>query len=295
MFDYDEFRLQLGPLVGKPDTWSLEILACERADYIGRKAEVLPSVKRSQLVRLRTRAGWPKLDELVNAGREVWNSLLRPVKDACLACLAVAKARNRGLRLVVILAGQEADQPPPDSVYISELPIEALCDEAPEFVAPRPRTPVSRSFKLPVLKPEKISLPMRILVVVSAPNELPPEALRDEQRTIEEAAQALVKAGVPVQMEILRPGTKEKLIRRLDEQSFQAVHFIAHGNFDVAGDDPTPRAFICLDDGQGYVDPLDARSLDLLLKDAGVMLVVISAYSSAKAATDQSPLSRSAL
>lgn len=295
MAEYDEFRIQLSPVVDQPDQWSVQLLDCSIAQLIRPYAPIKPTFQRSRLLRLRNRTGWPDISELTGAGQDVWDSLLKPLEAAYRACFALAQQRTRGLRIVVTLTGQEMDQPLPNGVRISELPIEALCDEAANFVAPRPLTPVSRSFHMkPDRKPAKITLPLRILVVIAAPKELPPASMGDEKKAIEDALRPLSGPGGTVHLEVCAPGTKDQLRRYLEDQSFNVVHFIAHGNFDVAGNDPTPRAFICLDDGSGDVDPLDARMLDMLVKDTEVRLIVITACSSAAPAGDQYPYRLSA-
>ena len=63
---------------------------------------------------------------------------------------------------------------------------------------------------------------------------------------------------------------------------YHVVHFAGHGGVGRIGGDPTARAFICLEDANRDLDPLDAFTLDTMLRNCPtVNLVVVTGCSTA--------------
>jgi hypothetical protein len=288
MAQYENFAIELSPDLQTPGKWSLRLNECSLKGLVGPKGDVTPTFTRNQLIRLRSRNGYPNLDELKAIGASVWQSLMNPaVEGAYVAAQAAANLNKKGLRVLVSIVGEEKDLPPLGLIRLAELPVEALWKNGLQFLAPSVATPISRSLQaVPDREPFKIALPLRILVIVAAPKDKPPANIILEQQAIRDALKQL---GNSVELEFCDPPTTTELNNRL-QKGFHVVHFIGHGAFDIQGDDPTPRAYICMEDpATNDSVPLDADTLEVVLRTSQVRLVVFTACSSAAPTPNKDP------
>jgi CHAT domain-containing protein len=265
---YDEFKLLIRPDVASAGrNWTVEIRAAPVKKLVGTQDTVTPQFTREQLLRLRTPSGWANRDRLREIGDSVWKSLTdTKVETAFLACLEQAKQNERGLRIVIATTDHQNAAADADAIRLSELPVEAMRREPWNFLAPSISTPVSRSLQIEGdAELEELTLPLRALVVIASPKGLPKADIATEEASIKEAFKPLVESG-GVDLDILTGATGKKLQEHLERQ-FHVVHFVAHGNFDMADSDPSTRAFISLQKDDGDIAPIDGEQLDLLLRD----------------------------
>ena len=302
MVEYEEFRVQLTPSIAQTGRWDVQLDSCPISNLAGPKGSIVPSFERNKLLRLRNRNGWPDHNELKEIGEAVWKNLMTANLEAAFeACLALCNEKNKGLRVLISIVGGDDEQVQNGIVSMAELPIEALFKAQHGFVAMRDTIPVSRSLQAkPDRSPVRITLPIRVLVVASTPTDKPRSNAQDELQAIRNALGGLIVPGGPVELEICDPPTKDELGKRVN-QGAQILHFIGHGGFDIVGDDPTPRAHLCLQRPQGgsrpgETDPIDADTLSLMLQGnaCDVSLVVLSACSSAAPTPNQDPYDHAA-
>jgi hypothetical protein len=229
------------------------------------------------------------LGDLQTIGGKVWQSVMNPaVAGAFNASVLNARANNRGLRLVVVIVGQESGLVAAPRIRLQELPVEALFHPLHAFIATDGATPVTRSLQVkPDAKPFKTALPLRILVVVATPTDKPNAKMAEEKQVIIDALAGLSATGGVV-LEFCEPPTRAELRARL-AKPFHIVHFIGHGAFDIVGTDETPRAYVCLEDEDRDSDPIDAYTLETLLRGTNIRLAVITACSTAQPAPDEEP------
>jgi hypothetical protein len=282
---YDEFRLQISPNLPANGTYSLQILDSPIAAAVGPAGPPDAIFPPDLLAELRDTTKWPQPDGNMGRLKEIGGAVYSAVSNAQVraaldAALEVAKGKGRGLRLVFSLVS--ADAAAAAGARLSELPIEALYQGAANFYAPQLVTPVSRAF---VAKPDRtsevVTPPLRMLIVAASPAGLPVANIPEEKTAVETALGRLKDSRL-VEIVFCDPPTREELWRRLLEP-FHVVHFISHGAVQRIGVDPTPRAFLCLQDVAGNLDPLDADTLDLNLRNnPSVRLVVITACSTAQ-------------
>lgn len=282
---YSEFRVQISPNVPADGSYSLQILESPVNASVGPAGAPDALFPASLLAELRDPGNWPQPDGDVGRLRRIGAAAYSAVSNAQVraaleAALQIATANQNRLRLVFSLVS--ADAAAAAAARLSEIPIEALYQAAANFYAPQVVTPVSRAL---VAKPDRPSVevtpPLRILVVAASPAGLPPANIPEEKKAIQKALQPLEQLGL-AKAEFCDPPTREELGRRLREP-FHAVHFISHGAVQRIGVDPTPRAFLCLQDADGNLDPLDADTLDINLRNnPSVRLVVITACSTAQ-------------
>jgi hypothetical protein len=244
---YAEFRLVLSPDLAIPGSWAVAVGESPHANMVGPKGSLAPTLSRADLARLRGRNGWPNPAVLQNIGKALWNSLMTPQAAAdVLATLSTLEA-GQGLRLVVVMQGQENEVANLNGVRLSELPVEALFTDAQHFITTDLTTPVSRSFQQrPDRPPFKTPLPLRVLVAVANPSDKPPANVRDEVDAIKKAIGHLSGPGGQLEVEFVQQVTREQLAARLKAKPFHVLHFIGHGGFDVVGDVEVPRAHLLL-------------------------------------------------
>jgi hypothetical protein len=236
----------------------------------------------------------PNLQELRDIGRAVLDSIM-PAGVLLGFRIACNRARqdHEGVRLVVAMMGTSRG-PAPGTLGVHELPVEAAFAPDLEFVGTDTLTPVSRGTTAKADRPPiKVSPPLRVLVVASEPSGMPPVRAAAETTGIRQALDTLVRSGA-VLLDFCEPPTKARLDQKLQE-GFHVVHFIGHGDFEVAGADPTPQPRLYFEDGTParQRDPADAEQLYIAFRNGRVPLVVLTACSSAAAApngTDYPPM-----
>ena len=166
----------------------------------------------------------------------------------------------------------EREQPSP--IRVSELPVEVIYTPAANFYAAQIDTPISRALQARPDRPTvKLTPPLRILVVAASPNGLPPANIAAERTAISGALADLVATGSVV-LDFCDPPTRDQLVRSL-RTAYHVVHFVGHGGIARIGGDPTPKAFICLQDAGGNLDPLEGDTLDIFLRNCPTANVVI--------------------
>lgn len=287
---YESFRVLISPNVANPGTWSVEVRECPIPGLVGSSDVVAPMFTRDELRRLRNAALWPDANLLKAIGGKVWSSVMAPnVRAAYYASLNALQA-DKGLRVVFVVSGGQGNgEAAGPAVRLAEVPVEVLFENA--FVASNLKTPVSRSLVVsPTYESRQTPLPLRILVVIATPIDLPAAKIEDEQKVIRDALATLVDGGT-VHVEYCTHATKRQFGDLIASKKFHIVHFIGHGSFDTAADDTTPVPYICFEREDTHEnDPMNADTLRMHLLNSEVRLVVLtSCSSSAPAPPDQEP------
>ncbi len=147
-----------------------------------------------------------------------------PVRDLYRATFAQARAAGEGLRVTLSLT---------DVPELGAIPWEYLYD-APDFLSISTWTPVVRYLDLPrPRRPLDVQLPLRILGIVSAPDDQQPLDTEVERTKLEAALQPLVEAGA-VSIDWLEAANLLALARAVRSDSYHIIHYIGHGGFDDA-------------------------------------------------------------
>jgi len=286
---FDDFRVAIRPNLQTRTTWDIELVDCSVKNLRGNKGSVQPAFTRDQLAQLRSRHNWPDSNRLQAIGQGVWRSLMSPALEAAyLTCVQQSSGQQRGTRLVVSMIGNEGDPPGPQAIRLQELPLEALYQEQMSFIAPNAQTPVSRS---PAAVADRaahpVVLPLTVLVVIATPSDKPPANMLDEKNAIIRALQGMAnQGGGAIELQFCEPPTREELTKRLGEQ-FHILHFIGHGAYDIEADDPSPRPYLSLERPDHTSHNIDAETLSLLLVNAHVRLVMMTACASAQPTPEQ--------
>ena len=114
--------------------------------------------------------------------------------------------------------------------------------------------------------------PLRILVAVAQPIGTAKLSSEQEEGVIRRGFQPLLEAGL-VELDVLRATTPTALHRWLSATSYDVVHFIGHGGFDL----DTGQGFLVFEDDKGAVFELTARNACEIFCQRGIRLVFLNA------------------
>jgi tetratricopeptide (TPR) repeat protein len=163
---------------------------------------------------------------------------------------------------------------------LAELPWEFLYDrDQDHFIATSTMTPMVRYLDLPQsVGPLRVKLPLRVLVVISGPRNLPALDAEGEWERLKQTLGPLETAGSLV-LERLPSATLDALRRRARGEPFHILHFIGHGGFDEAAGD----GVLHFENPQGLNDPIPGQLLGNVLRDHDCLrLAVLNACEGAR-------------
>jgi hypothetical protein len=183
--------------------------------------------------------------------------------------------RNVGLRIKLRIDLDEG----PGLATVAGLPWEYMYrQDRREFLSLSMETPVVRYLEVPrPPEPLPLELPLRILFVLSSPQDQPELDLDREQQLIHQALKAQHEAG-RVEFDILEHATASALLHKLDEREYHVVHYLGHATVDP----DSGEGALCLEDAEGRTSLLPAHKLTTLLRDRKtVRLVFLNACQTA--------------
>src|SRR5829696_5392307 len=204
-----------------------------------------------------------------DVGRRLFDALFsqQDVAGVYRASRAVAEERGESLRIVRRIGAPE----------LAVLPWESMFDESADSYVSR-REPVVRYVAVPVSPPPlRVRLPLRILAVIASPRGLAMLDVGKEREDLTRALRPLIDRGAIV-VHWLEHATWPALQEALLSRTWNVVHFIGHGDFDVDQDE----GVLALESEQGRVHRVSARNFVDLLREARPMarLVFLNACES---------------
>ena len=220
----------------------------------------------------RTRRGVRRLESPeMKAARSFGGRLFKAVFDddvgSCLqTSLHQANRQEAGLRIRLRLG---------EVPELADLPWEYLYDPGPDrFFVLSTKTPIVRYLNLQEsVRPLTVKPPLKVLVMISSPNDYPQLDTDQEWEKLVEALGGLERQGL-VTLERQEAATLPDLQRRLRRENFHIFHFIGHGAFSMEAQD----GVLLLEDERkrgrmvrgGYLGTLlhDHRSLRLAVLNA---------------------------
>jgi CHAT domain-containing protein len=198
-----------------------------------------------------------------------------PVRDVYRSCLADARHAERGLRVTLALT---------KAPELNDLPWEYLFDD-PDFLAASIWTPVVRYLDVArPASPLKVTPPLRVLGMISSPDDVAQLDVAAERQRIEAALRPLARRG-RVELHWTQEPTLEALLRKLLAGEFHIFHFVGHGAFDeVSGD-----GVLLLEDERGRSQRVTGEEIGIVLNDHRPMrLAVLNACEGARS-SDSDP------
>ena len=248
----------------------------------GNAADNLQStVSEEQLLDFLTKVGRPRFitrgkpipvaDEVKRFGGQLFTFLFPPPIASCLERSRTAAIdRGHGLRIQIRLS---------DVPELCDLPWEFLHDEELGFFGLTTDTSVVRFLELRQPSPIiNVTPPLRILVVISSPADLPSLDASLEYAKLENAVRGLKAKGI-VELQKLENAQLSELYRQLRENPCHVLHFVGHGFFD----EKTNDGQLYFENEMGRSTPVSAERLSTALRDfRTIQLVVLNACEGAR-------------
>jgi len=278
ILDYDDLKLRIEP--GEGDSYRVVAFGPGGNTASGSFARPISQMELDNFI---LRVGLPRrqvrkyrssqMEEAKQLGTQLFESLLADdVGDLYHGARSVADSQNRGLRVTLYLTGVPE---------LMEIPWEFLYDPGDAFFLSQSMyTPLVRSLDLRTASPpRKLTLPMKILGMASAPQGFPGLDVDDERAKLALALEPLTSRGA-VELEWLDSATLSELDRRVgDSDELHVIHYIGHGAYD----DRTQGGILALEDSTGGVHEVTGEELGTLLRDErSLRLVVLNSCEGAR-------------
>jgi hypothetical protein len=186
---------------------------------------------------------------------------------------SIDKARHQdaGLRLQLRLG---------DTPRLAEMPWEYLYDRTRnQFFALSTETPIVRYVELPEpVEALAVEPPLRILVMISSPSDVPPLDVDQEWLQIQEALSPLQEKGAVI-VERLEDAQLYTLQQQLSQTAYHIIHYVGHGEFDSQSQD----GVLLLEDEIGKARSVSGDLLGPIVHDhQSLRLVVLNACEGAR-------------
>jgi hypothetical protein len=208
--------------------------------------------------------------KLANYGQRLYGFLFGKEGQEFKSFLRYNDSYRRQARLTLALHGNAA--------ALWRLPWEYLHD-GHDFLVLHGRFLLSRvPHGLGQMQPPPAPLPLRILVVIAAPDDQKPLDTEEEIGVIQAALDEAVRAG-RVQVEYLDDATLPAIGEALRRFQPHVLHYTGHGSYDKAKE----RSFLALEDDSGQTKSVGIAELRPHLKDArDLRLVLLSGCQTAR-------------
>ncbi|MEO6510592.1 MAG: CHAT domain-containing protein, partial [Nocardioides sp.] len=167
-----------------------------------------------------------------------------------------------------------------DAAGIAGLPWELLYDaRSNSFIAQSERTPVVRFLDVAdVPRPIAVDGPLRVLAIISSPTDLDELDVEAEWRRLTDAVKPRVDAGLVV-LDRLPSATIAELGQWLRAHPTHVLHFVGHGDFDVA----LREGVVYFQDDQGRSSAVTSSILGPYVRDHDPLrMIVLNACRSAR-------------
>ncbi len=220
----------------------------------------------------RTRRGVRRVDspEMKLAkefGSRLFNAVFDDEVRGCFrSSLDEATRQGAGLRIRLRLS---------NAPQLADVPWEYLYNPAlNRFFSLSVETPIVRYLELPEpIQPLAIQPPLKILVMISSPQDYPPLDVEREWTKLKDALRDLEERGGVV-LERLDEATLSALQKKLRRRVYHIFHFVGHGGFDAHAQD----GVLILEDENKRARPVSGQDLGTLLHDQrSLRLAVLNA------------------
>jgi CHAT domain len=218
----------------------------------------------------RRRVETPETERARDFGGQLFDAIFAGrVRDVYRNSLAAARREERGLRITLHLT-----QVP----ELMDIPWEYLYD-APSFLSISAWTPVVRYLDLPFPHtPLAVKPPLRVLGMVSSPDDCEPLDVEEERARLERSLAPLVADG-RVEIDWTEHGSLRSLLRRLHRDTYHVFHYIGHGAYDEAAQD----GVVLLEGPSGGSEQVNGSRLGTVLCDhRPLRLAVLNACEGAR-------------
>lgn len=204
--------------------------------------------------------------DLIEFGKELFRTVLpEDLRDMFSQSAGLVRGQSKALRLRLHL----------DSAALMHLPWELMYTQG-DFLAINNAYSLCRY--LPVQNPRlalPIDLPLRILVVVSAPDNVPPLDYDTERQNIENGLQTMLSTR-SVELVYELDANRPQLLQRMQTDDVHVLHFVGHGSYQ------NNIGYVYLEGPQNRPDPVEAEQFAQILSASNTLrLVTLNACSTA--------------
>ena len=206
----------------------------------------------------------PEMEAAKQFGGKLFKSVFSAELMSCLrSSIDDANQKGQGLRIRLRLN---------DAPELVNLPWEYLYNPAlNRFLTLSVNTPLVRYLELPErISPLGVSLPLKILAVISSPADFPPLDVEREWSNLQTALKGLQDKGLVV-LDRLEAASPVELQYRLRRQEYHILHFIGHGGFNEQAQD----GILLFEDEGKRGRPLSGQYLGTLLHDEKTLRLVV--------------------
>jgi hypothetical protein len=216
----------------------------------------------------------PEMDQAKAFGAKLFEALFKErIGELYRTSAVTARNSGQGLRIALSLAGVPE---------LLRVPWEYLYDR-PRFPSTSTHTPIVRYLDLPRPRsPLKVSLPIRILAVVSTPTDAEQIDVQQEKAKFEHALADLIESK-KVAIDWLEDATLEGLRRQVGRETYHVFHYIGHGGYDQKAGGGT----LLFQDEFGRGRPVTGFQLATILNDEeSICLAVLNSCEGARTSLD---------
>ena len=278
---YDELKLRIGPGPEGTPEGTYQVVAFGPDGSTASGSFSLP-FNETELDIFVLRVGRPRqgvrgyrsseMEAAKRFGSQLFEALVGgAVRDVYRAARQAADQKDeRGLRVTLYLT---------DVPELMEIPWEFLY-ERPSFLSQSIYTPLVRSLDLKTVRPpRKLTLPLRILGLVSRPQGFESLDVGREQEKLGEALSALERDGL-VELRWLERATLSELDRAIGApDDVHVLHYIGHGAYDKRSE----GGILVLENAHGGPHEVTGEELGSLLQDErSLRLVVLNSCEGAR-------------
>lgn len=217
----------------------------------------------------------PAIKIAKDIGGRLFNAVFKNEVRSCLErSIDEANRKGSGLRIKLRLS---------DVPELGDLPWEYLYNPTlNRFLSLSIETPIVRYLELPELIPQlKIELPLRILVMISNPDNYQKLDAEHEWDNLKKALIRLERQKI-VEMDRLENSTLTSLEEQLKQKEYHIFHYIGHGGFDKQASD----GVLIFEDEKNEGFPVSSQKLGFLLHDhRSIRFVFLNACEGARTST----------
>jgi hypothetical protein len=204
----------------------------------------------------------------VQLGQALYEGIFQGrIRDSWVAAQSVAQNRRQPLRLRLGFKDSRLQRLPWELLYSDDRPLSTGLDVTLCRYYQNPA--INDVVALPPLNPA--SVPLRVLVVISAPNDQERLALCQEVQSLKDSLQTASSSHLALDLTILEQPGRPELVQALEQGDFQALHYAGHSD---AGD--TGGDLFLVNRQTGLTDRLNGEDLAGLLVNNGIRLAVFN-------------------
>ncbi len=214
----------------------------------------------------------PEMEAAKGFGSKLFNAVFSGDMRSCLTTSQyAAEEQGSGVRVRLRLTNA------PD---LADLPWEYLYNPSlNRFLSLSVKTPLVRYLDLPErIRPLAVAPPLRVLVMISSPNDFTRLDVDAEFNRLNQALQSVQQQGL-LTLERMDDASLSSLTRRLQEGTYHVFHFVGHGSFDES----TQDGMLVLEDAEHKGRLVSAQYLGTVLHDhSSLRLAVLNACEGAR-------------